>query len=204
MFYIYLIFNCVNGKLYVGKTNNPTYRFRKHKEIAMRGTQCRMHSALHAAMNKYGIDNFLFKIVESSSDNIYILKIAEPAWISSLKTNNHILYNMTNGGEGTDGWHHSSETKRKMSLIKKGKLLSENHKMSLRGKSKPSDFGQKVSFRCRGENSPSHKLTDKDVINIKQLLLSKVKQSLIAKMFSVDQSVISNIKRNKRWKHIPL
>ena len=42
-----------------------------------------------------------------------------------------ILYNMTDGGEGSSGRIHSEETKKKLSEAHKGKTLSEKHKKKL-------------------------------------------------------------------------
>ena len=42
-----------------------------------------------------------------------------------------ILYNKTDGGEGISGWIASDETRRKMSEMRKGKSLSEEHKRKI-------------------------------------------------------------------------
>lgn len=41
------------------------------------------------------------------------------------------LVNLTDGGEGSVGWHPSKETREKMSSVRKGKPLSEKHKLNL-------------------------------------------------------------------------
>ena len=49
------------------------------------------------------------------------------------------------------------------------------------------------------ENHNRAKLTESDVIEIKNLIKNKVKNKEIAQMFSVDASLISHIKRGAKW-----
>lgn len=52
------------------------------------------------------------------------------------------------------------------------------------------------------ENNPKNKLTKLDVLEIKKLLLTNLPQTKIAKLFNIGESVISDIKHGKIWKHI--
>lgn len=55
----------------------------------------------------------------------------------------------------------------------------------------------------RGENFGGVKLTNKQVYKIRTLLAtSNLKQEEIVKMFSIDQTTVSDIKQNRTWKHI--
>ena len=54
----------------------------------------------------------------------------------------------------------------------------------------------------QGEQHLNAKLKDKQVIEIKKLLQEKLTQKEIAKMFDVERTTISNIKRNTTWKHV--
>jgi predicted XRE-type DNA-binding protein len=54
----------------------------------------------------------------------------------------------------------------------------------------------------RGENHPSNKLRDIDIIEIKKLLKTKMHQGEIAKLFNVSQSTISRIKLGQNWSHL--
>lgn len=54
----------------------------------------------------------------------------------------------------------------------------------------------------RGEKQPRRKLSEKDVLEIKRLWLSGVKQRQIADMYSVNPVAISLIISGKRWKHL--
>ena len=59
--YVYSIENKVNGKCYIGSTTNPRVRWSKHKGDLNRK---RHHSfVLQRAWDKYGEDNFSFKVL---------------------------------------------------------------------------------------------------------------------------------------------
>jgi len=84
------------------------------------------------------------------------------------------------------GKSHSEESKKKMSYKKK--KLFENGKLSF-----------------KGENQPSSKLTEKDVIEIwKYLNEGILSQTKIAKNFGVKRETISAIKNKRNWKHIKI
>jgi len=70
-------------------------------------------------------------------------------WYNSYKNG----YNSTIGGEGSIGYKHTDETKKKMSQSGKGKKLSEEHKkkLSLSGK------GRKLSDKTKRKISQSNK-----------------------------------------------
>lgn len=62
--YIYIILNKVNNKFYLGSTNNPHKRKLRHfRELSNN----KHHSILlQRAINKYGIDNFEFILIETN------------------------------------------------------------------------------------------------------------------------------------------
>lgn len=96
MAFIYVITNDINGKQYVGKTNNSIEkRFKEHISDSHR-ERCEKRP-LYFAMNKYGIEHFHISILEecsaedSSQREIY--------WIDKLGTYGHNGYNATRGGD---------------------------------------------------------------------------------------------------------
>jgi group I intron endonuclease len=92
---VYVIFNSRNGKLYVGWTNNPKERWRKHRKNAA----LKMQYFLYRAMVKE-ISNFEFKIISQHHNEVEAM-LAERYWISFFKSNDDRFgYNMTEGGEG--------------------------------------------------------------------------------------------------------
>lgn len=56
----------------------------------------------------------------------------------------------------------------------------------------------------RGENAASAKLTETQVKEIKKLLVLKIKQRVLADLFNVSVTSISNIKKEKTWSHVTL
>lgn len=67
-----------------------------------------------------------------------------------------------------------------------------------RDKMKKGRYGQVV--RRRGENHPSAKLKEVDVLEIRKLLKEGASQLEISRKFKVLQATISSIKRRKIWK----
>jgi group I intron endonuclease len=131
-FCIYLITNLVNGKIYVGKSNDPQVRWRDHKKIATGGKDKYPTEffAVHAALHKYGIDKFKFEIIEEfdSEDESYK---AETRWIEFYQSDNkNNGYNCNKGGKG--GIIPNEETRRKLIAAQnkpeRKKLSSDNMK----------------------------------------------------------------------------
>lgn len=126
--YIYKITNKINGKSYIGKTNNLIRRWNEHKS-GKGGT-----AILSKAFIKYGINNFLFeKLIRIQSKKIdklnCILSALEKYYIRKLNTF-HDGYNATIGGDGTSNYHHSDITKKKISLANRGKKLTEKQRLN--------------------------------------------------------------------------
>lgn len=96
MSYIYMITNKINGKQYVGKTNNTVQERWKEHCIDSKKFRCNKRP-LYDAMNKYGIENFSIQILEECSWEEASLK--EIYWIGKLDTYQN-GYNATLGGDG--------------------------------------------------------------------------------------------------------
>lgn len=93
--YIYQIENLINHKKYVGSTNNPQRRKKEHFNASKWKSCSSYNYPLQKAIRKYGVDNFIFSIIEECDNNIvsereqyYILKL------NSL-VNNGYGYNQT-------------------------------------------------------------------------------------------------------------
>ena len=110
---VYVAMNDVNKKIYVGVTKqNLNKRMISHFADAKTG---RRSGAFQRAICKYGRGAFSFYIF--STHNTYDeAKQNEVSAISDLAPE----YNMTAGGEGTVGWVPSDETKKKISVSRKG------------------------------------------------------------------------------------
>jgi group I intron endonuclease len=103
MYYIYKFTNKTNGKIYIGQTNNVQKRKNGHKSESFNEKASGYNLPFHAAIRKYGWDNFNFDILEEIADGesqeyidereIYFIQ-----YYHSLKDENG--YNITLGGQG--------------------------------------------------------------------------------------------------------
>ena len=93
---IYKITNLVNGKVYIGQSQDIYSRWKEHK-YARNKREC---FALYGAFKKYGLDNFSFEIVECcpfeqlNEKEIYYIAQYH-SYVGDTKSNG---YNMTKGG----------------------------------------------------------------------------------------------------------
>ena len=76
---IYKIRNVINGKFYVGSTNNVHERFRTHRKKLRSGKHHCAH--LQAAWTKYGEDVFKFEVIETVPEG-QSLQAAEDVWLA--------------------------------------------------------------------------------------------------------------------------
>ena len=135
---VYKITNKVNGKIYIGITNQGSgTRYRHHWYEARTGEP----SPIHKAMAKYGEDNFTLEIIDFA-DTYDELKEKEKFYIKKFNSmDRSVGYNLTEGGDGTFGRLHSEETKEKIRQKALGRKASEEAKkrMSESRKGKCSD-----------------------------------------------------------------
>lgn len=125
MLEVYKITNKCNSKAYVGITcQGHMVRFRHHVFESKHGSTC----PIHRAIEKYGEESFLVEVIDNAN-TIAELKEKEIYWISKLNSDGMTLYNLTDGGDGTFGYKHSDETKKKLSIIASGRTHSEEHKL---------------------------------------------------------------------------
>lgn len=143
---VYKITNNITNKSYIGKTTiGYLKRFNKHKFNAEKGVNRRLYDS----MRYHGIDNFTVTL-EFTASTIEELNLKEIELISKFNTIMPNGYNMTIGGDGGNtlsnwseekkkelykqqalkriGFKHSKETKEKISLIHKGKIITEKVK----------------------------------------------------------------------------
>lgn len=127
MGYIYKIENLINHKIYIGQTTKerPTDRFSQHRYLARHPEQETSISYLHRAMNKHGINNFSFEIIEEI-DNEY-LNERERYWIQQMNSLIPNGYNMTTGGEGTLGYSRTQSKEEREKRSSSAKKFYENN-----------------------------------------------------------------------------
>ena len=142
-----------------------------------------------------------------------------------------ILCNLTLGGDGVLGIVHSKEAREKMGAPNKGKTISEwqkkrtsefhkgrkrseetrkkisesalGEKNSRYGIKASDDTKQKMSISAKkGEDSKLSKLTESNVLKIRDLYKKEISSRKLAKMFNVQKNCILSIIHKKTWKHI--
>lgn len=152
---IYCIKNLINGKVYVGQGQYAARRVYEHKyHLERNSDKC---TVLQRAINKYGLENFEFSIIEECS--VEDLDAREIWWIAELKSNNkNYGYNLSTGGEsGLRGYKFPPEFGKKISDAKKAqhRVMSDEHKAKIsaaqKGKPKSAGMREKLSASISGE-----------------------------------------------------
>lgn len=150
-----------SGKVYIGITSrDPKRRWNCGKSYE----HC---IKFYAAIQKYGWDNIKHEILftslsEERAKKLEIELIRHYKWMS-------ISYNLTDGGDGWLGYHHSDATKEKLSLLNSG----ENNPMY--GKHLSEEAKQKLHEQNLGELNPMFGKTHSE--EAKQKISQKNKKS---------------------------
>ena len=124
-FYCYLITNQINGKVYVGITNNYEQRKRQHKNVVNSPNDPQYQNRLYRSMRKHSFNSFTFETVKTMSSWKGVCKY-EIYLIDRLNAmDDRYGYNMSKGGEGAYGAVRSPETKAKLRAITKKQMTAE-------------------------------------------------------------------------------
>lgn len=147
---IYRATNIVNNKVYIGFTTNWPYRITEHKYSS--GYENELKRVFYKAIQKYGWDNFVWDAIYQSSDYDHTLKVMEPYFITEYRSwvgfDDCNGYNVTQGGEGANGWKHTEESKQRMSLSRKGSVpWNKGKKNTGPGNTNPRTEDQKKKLR---------------------------------------------------------
>jgi group I intron endonuclease len=154
--YVYRKDNECRG-IYIGSSKNGARRRYGHLSLLRRGKHD--NKRLQSLWNKYGETSFYFEVVEDISDNNILIK-REQFWIDTLveqQVGKKLLNLSLIAGRPIrpKGYHHASETKKKISLGNKGKKVSDvtRAKTSASGKIRFSDpkEREKLSKSHRGK-----------------------------------------------------
>ena len=141
---VYVHTNKVNGKKYIGITcRNPEVRWQN-------GQGYKRQPKFYAAIQKYGWDGFAHEIL---FDGLTLQEAndKEREMIELYDSMNN-GYNLTEGGEGASGLHHTKESRVKMSQSRKGREMDEAWRKKL------GDSHRGVPSKLRGSTlSDEHK-----------------------------------------------
>lgn len=226
---IYSIVNRTTGKIYIGSSKDIDRRFKEHKSELNRGIHS--NGRLQNAWNKYSESDFEFNIVELCDiDN---LLIREVFYVNKFNSLSRVCgFNIETPGrpvlsEATKKKISHAHCGKKISSEHKNKLLcgakrareklSKLHSLGLY------EYPMHICDRVRmlGDTNPFYgkhhsesskraigaanaKLNNFQVRVIKQMIKMKYTNRFIAKMFNVNERLISSIKCGKTWSHISI
>ncbi len=148
---IYAILNLVDDKIYVGSSSNMTRRWIEHRCYLK--NQTHKNSILLRAYNKYGIDCFIYVILEITARDKHILAEREQHWLNVLQSfDRDFGYNIKPVAYSQLGFKHSESSKAKMSVWQIGRKMSAEAKIKIGAahKGKKLTDAQKLKFSWLG------------------------------------------------------
>ena len=146
---VYGIECLINHKIYVGKTIQPL-------EKRIQGHKWGKKSLISRAMRKYGFENFVYIVIEEC-ETPEKLNEREIYWIAKLNCKNPNGYNMTDGGEGCLGFHHSEDAKKRMALSKIGNQYTLGYKHTPQTRAKCTEQNLNRSPKVYAKSSATKK-----------------------------------------------
>jgi len=190
---IYRITNKVNSKHYIGQAHDIEDRWKQHLKSLRKNNH--YNNYLQKAWNKYGEDNFEFKVVQECNEED--LNIFETLYINILKTLAPDGYNLREGGNSNK---HTEETKQKISESEKGKKISEETKRKISEANKGKNKGKKRKGKHHPFYGKHHSEETKNKLsktNKGKKLSEEHKQKLLeAKKIPITYEMISDYNNN--------
>ena len=126
---IYCYTNLINQKKYIGQSVDPNQRYNAHKSAVYNEKSQEYNTPLHAAMRKYGFENFSYEILQETND-VDLLNEMEIFYISYYNTQTPNGYNILAGGRNALRGAMPVEVKKKLTWAQA--KLSEDEVIILR------------------------------------------------------------------------
>ncbi len=219
---IYAIIRKTTKKIYIGQTANFYNRFKDHLRRLRKKIHFNPH--LQYTYNKYSESIFQFVIIEKINNNIDYANKREIFWISFFNSENWNLYNITVGGKNFNlldsqkdkiqgSNHHSAKLNEEqvVEIISSNKpylILAQKFNVSVttiygikNNKVWTHIKGERIKRKevYKGTNNTNHKLTEKNVKEIRKSILTYKK---LAEKYNVATVTIQRIKYNTSWNHL--
>lgn len=226
MYIVYCFTNTLNGKKYIGQTNNYTDRMSQHRRF--KGNSC---PRFYNSLRKYGWNNFTIEIWAKDLTK-ELADWFESAFIQMYCTyDERCGYNRTFGGDGVKGLIHTEETKKKISDMQKEggftkgrkrspeeiqmaletRIRNDNLKHTPESKKKMSESKQKEKHNFWGKERPvevkenislglgaSPAILYNEKLNLEDLVIVR---ALFAKKHSLDVSKVCSVVTGERKSH---
>lgn len=222
---IYAIQNKITGMAYVGQTAN-NFGDRRDSNFAKLRHNKHDNVGLQEDWNKYGEQNYEFRILETLEDCVNI-DDREKYWVSIYKKDGK-AFNMADGGKGCPGvpikeevkriigeknrQHNlgkkaSEETKLKMSLSHKGYKPSleaiEKSRLKHIGMKHTLEAKKKMSIANSGEKCRLAKYTKEQVLLAREIYDDGCRDyKYISEKTGISRVALPYIVKRKRWKYI--
>lgn len=223
---VYKCTNLINNKTYIGLTvKDLEKRKQEHFNSAFNTNG---NTVFYRALRKYGEKNFNWEIIDTAETESE-LKCKEKYWIdyynSFIGYKNPLGYNMTLGGDGALGYSHADGHNK--GSKNNNTELSEDDVIRIKNYIKEETYTQYEiaemfnvtnsaissikkgrSWVNVGENVSelgywnNKKLTELDVLEIKELIKLGVDNKDIVKKFNITNLTVRNIKTGKTWSKV--
>ena len=195
MYTVYVIRNNVNDHLYVGKTKSLKHRWKGHKRDAQKGDQ----RHLYRSMRLYGLEAFSCENIASCvfESDAYTV---EREVIAQFKQQGMSLYNCNDGGSGN---HTGNKNKLISDKLKEVWTSDEKRKaLGVSVKEALSNPEVKAKLGKKGSAHSLAKLTEEQVLEMRQLYKNGTTTVEIAKRFNKERRNVWAIVTFRVWKHL--
>lgn len=208
---IYKIENKVNGKVYIGQTNDWEKRYRHYRSCPFNTRAHEYNRPIDSAIRKYGLENFDFSIIEifNDADTQEHIDIREIYWIDFFNStvSNGGGYNIALGGTGRGTKHCRKNYEERLGMSSKfsqdeiidiQRLLIDGcdyerimskYDISLTHLSNINNgsnyYNPEFSYPLKKDFNTSRRFSEKEIADIKQHIKNGEKYADICAMFNI-------------------
>ena len=216
---IYKITNLINNKSYIGQTKDIQKRFSQHKINygSCGGQGLKSTSLINQAIQKYGVKNFNFEILEQDIENY---NDREKFWIEYYNSKTPNGYNICDGGEnppikkGEENGNsfHSKEEIREIKKLLKNTNLSFKEIAKKYNYNSHSTIGyinqgiiwydENEVYPLRNTGCNKNLSSQKVQLIIHDLLNTNLTQQAIADKYNIGRHIVTAINNGESYKQI--